>query len=109
MKNTISSFTSLQLINPFSDRGLEDAKNALIPVTFSIDVYPKKIVAEIIEKSETTGTVIKPPKCIFLPNKQMIRLMIRAAFKWAKTDTEEAFLLRFGLLDDPNWYLKPPL
>jgi hypothetical protein len=108
MKNTISSFTSLQLINPYSDRGLEDAQNALIPVTFSVDVYPKKIIKELIETSEAKGTPIKPPKCIFLPNKQMIRQMIRAAMKWGKTDTEEAFLLRFGLLDDPNWYLKPP-
>jgi hypothetical protein len=48
---------------------------------------------------------IKPPKCIFIPTREMVRTMIRAIYKWGSTDTTEAFLLRFGLLDDPNWYM----
>ena len=36
----------------------------------------------------------------------MIRTMIRAMAEFSARDSEEAFLLRFGLFDNPNWYLK---
>jgi hypothetical protein len=73
-------------------------------VTFEVDVYPKDVMSELHEAVEKTGS-IKPPKCIFIPTRKMVRTMIRAIYKWGSKDTTEAFLLRFGLLDDPNWYM----
>jgi len=49
---------------------------------------------------------ITPPKCIFKPSKELIRTMIRINIKYSKTDSLPKFLLRMGLLENPNWYLK---
>ena len=47
----------------------------------------------------------KPPKTRFVPDRAILRVMIEANLKYSKKDNEQKFLLRFGLLDDPNWYL----
>jgi hypothetical protein len=46
------------------------------------------------------------PKCIFIPDRKLIRQMINAI---VRRDTEESFddfLLRLGLLDNPNQFFK---
>jgi hypothetical protein len=47
-----------------------------------------------------SGSHEEAPKCVFLPDKELIRIMIRANVKFAKKDTKEAFLLRFGLAEN---------
>ena len=47
----------------------------------------------------------RPPKTMFLPNREMIRIMIHANIKWSKTDKIDRFLLRFGILENFSWYL----
>ena len=44
---------------------------------------------------------VEPPKTIFLPSKEIIRMFIKANIKWGRTDTEENFLMRFGLMKNP--------
>ena len=45
------------------------------------------------------------PRCIFLPYRDMAEQIIKAVALYGRKENYEAFLLRFGLLDDPNWYL----
>ena len=41
---------------------------------------------------------VQPPKCIFLPDRGLIRQIIKALIKF-RDDTDEIFLLRFCLLE----------
>jgi hypothetical protein len=50
--------------------------------------------------------VILPPKCMFIPSRKIMRMVIKANLMYSKGDNMAQFLLRFGLIDDPNWYLK---
>ena len=91
------------MLDPFDDEASQKAQSEIESVNFSTYVYTE-------EKSlaNTQQDITKLPKCTFLPSQELVRKMIRAIFKWGATDTEEAFFLRFGLLEDPNWYLNTP-
>jgi len=67
---------------------------------FYTEVYPKYIFGAIIESIKKKETV-KPPKCVFVPNKEVMRSMIKALVKYGSKDSDEVFLLRFGLIT--NW------
>jgi len=72
---------------------------------FYTQVYPDSIVEECL-LAVSLGLSIKPPRCIFLPSKDMYKIMIQANLKYSKKDNLQTFLLRFGLIENPNWYLK---
>ena len=72
---------------------------------FYTSVYPDSIIGEILEAVKEKRS-IKPPKCIFRPETELFRIMIRVNIINSKNDTISAFLSRFGILDSPNWYLK---
>ena len=93
------------MTDPFDQDGVTEASQNIMEYDFDEDVYATAVVEEALETVESKK-FINPPRLIFMPTQMMIRTMIRAVVKWGKTDTEEAFFLRFGLLDDPNWYLK---
>ena len=43
---------------------------------------------------------VKPPKVIFLPHPNIVRLMVRAILKYG-TENEQSFMMRFGIIE--NW------
>jgi hypothetical protein len=53
---------------------------------------------EILAQSIAEGKSCSPPSCIFLPEKQLVRSMIKAVLKHSK-DTPDVFMLRFGILN----------
>jgi hypothetical protein len=55
------------------------------------------MVASIL-KAVKDGEVIKPPRTVFLPSKDILRLMIKAQLVYGKKDPTLIFLLRFGLI-----------
>ena len=41
-----------------------------------------------------------------MPSKKIMRLMIETNVEYSHKDSLEEFLLRFGVVHNPNWYLK---
>jgi hypothetical protein len=58
--------------------------------------YPKELMDQI-EENVYSGDDLSPPKCMFLPNKSLIRTMVKANCRFSKRDSLEQFLLRFGM------------
>ena len=58
--------------------------------------YPISIMDQI-EENVYSGDDLSPPKQMFLPDKAVIRIMVKANIKYAKNDSLEKFLLRFGM------------
>jgi hypothetical protein len=42
---------------------------------------------------------VKPPKVIFLPHPNIVRLMVRAILKYG-TENEQSFMMRFGIIEN---------
>ena len=94
------------MLDPFkTNKTLPKVQEAVSYYEFYDDVYPEKIVQFHNEQAVNKNS-IKPPKVIFLPELPLIHQMIKAVAKYGNSDSQEAFLLRFGLLDDPVWYLE---
>lgn len=67
--NTISSFSSIGLTDPKSDKkGIKLALREMESLLFEDEVYKDIVI---------TSTT-KPPKSIFLPSKELCRTMIKA-------------------------------
>ena len=102
-KNKITSFKQLGMFDPI----IPDIKGAIDYVnmySFQKPVYPEAVIGELVQATVEKRN-IKPPKCIFVPEKSMVRRMVQAVAKNGAKENYEAFFLKFGLLDDPNWYL----
>jgi hypothetical protein len=107
-KNKIETFQSLGMCDPFDPiESIEEAISEMKTVDFYTHVYAESILSELLEATRYHRN-IKPPKCVFLMEKELIVKIIRAVALYGNTDTKEAFLLRFGLLEDENWYLAQP-
>ena len=48
---------------------------------------------------------LQPPGVIFMPSKRILRIMIEANIEHSQTESLEKYLLRFGLVTNPLWYL----
>ena len=46
-----------------------------------------------------------PPKCIFIPSRTLLRRMFKALINKKSDETDEEFLFKFGLMENPNDYL----
>ena len=93
------------MFDPFNKKSFPMLKEMLSVYDFFTQVYPEQVMAGIITAVEEKRG-IQPPKCIFVPEKELIRKMIKANILYGEKDSETIFLLRFGLLDNPNWHLK---
>jgi hypothetical protein len=60
------------LFNPFDPEAAENAKNELTPLNFDIEVYPKAVLLACLEAVKLKSS-IKPPKCIFIPSREIMR------------------------------------
>jgi len=51
----------------------------------------------------------RAPRMIFLPDKQVCRILIRAIVSKKATEKEDMFLLRFALVENPNSFFNTPI
>lgn len=89
------------MTDPFNmEESFDEAMFQVNCLQFEVDLYPLEVMeaAQMIVQ-EFGETMLRPPKCIFMPTRQLCRKIINAILKFGKTDTLECFLLRFGLLD----------
>ena len=52
------------------------------------------------------GVDTRPPKLIFLPDDNLIQVMIKANLRFSRRDQLFQFLLRFGLLEGEKFWSK---
>ena len=103
-KNKVDSLQSVNMTDPFAPNVkplIEQVRN----YNFFSQIYPDSVVQELPEAAKDRRN-LKPPKCIFLPHDDLVRTMVKAVAKFGNREHSESFFLRFGLLDDPNWYLE---
>jgi len=95
-KLEVNTFEEIGLTDPTKPRK-SNAEVVAIVKTFDFftSVYPTSIMDTCKQNIENYITN-KPPKCIFLPEKQLARAIIRAL---AKYEDLESLLLRFGIVD----------
>jgi hypothetical protein len=106
LKDEIDCLSDLIMYNPLEGKKQKEvARKTLKQYDFFTQVYPVNVLGLLLEAVRTKKS-IKPPPCIFMPSKKVIKDMVISNLKFSKKDTIENFLLRFGLLDNPNWYLK---
>jgi len=67
-------------------------------------VYEHEEPEEVEEGKE--GKELKMPRTVFLPDRAICRVMIKANILYSKTDTLDQFLIRFNLLERPLDHLK---
>jgi hypothetical protein len=80
LKNKTQSLEQVSLINPLEPKkSLKAAFVEIAILDFYTQVYPDSIVKECLE-AVLSGVSIKPPKCVFLPSKDMMQTMIKANF-----------------------------
>ena len=99
LTNTVDSFETVFVLDPFDKNSINKVKKRVEQMEF-YDVnstYSAKIMGGIRESINVGDN--QPPKCMFLPSQELIRNMVKANVLFAKTDTKEQFLLRFGLLE----------
>ena len=95
--NKINSFSCIGMADPFDTQAsMSEAYEHIKKLDFFSQVYPESL-------TRVTGE--KMPKCIWLPYREMCEKIIKAVALYGNKENYEAFLLRFGLLDDQNWYL----
>ena len=96
--NTVSNFSELGMANPFKTKSsLKDAISEVKTFDFLTEVYPSAVMKSIMEAIKNKENV-QAPRCIFVPDDKLIRQMQKALLKYAHKDSEEIFLLRFGLI-----------
>jgi len=96
-EHTVNSFEEVGMCNPFKTKKSEKESRQIINTfDFYSEVYPKFIFGAIMEALANNDKV-KPPKCVFVPSKKLLRSIIKALIKYWKDD-EETILLRFGLI-----------
>lgn len=106
MSNEITDMEDIIMINPLDEKkSMRKCRENVKVYDFYSQVYPESVISKVIAAALGEGK-ITPPKCIFKPSKELIRTMIRINIKYSKTDSLPKFLLRMGLLENPNWYLK---
>jgi hypothetical protein len=95
--NTVSNFYELGMSDPTKTKSsLKDALSEVGTFDFYTEVYPSSVMKSIIEAVKNKEKV-QPPKCIFKPDDSLLNQMISAVLKYGAKDSEETFLLRFGL------------
>ena len=63
---------------------------------FYTEIYPDQVVRQLLEAVRTQERV-KPPRTIFLPEKNVCRMIIRALVEFGPKDPFKKLLMRFGL------------
>jgi hypothetical protein len=104
----IHSFEEIGMTNPFSlkkktgnlnnlNTSIDMAIMNMKVLRFAVEVYPSSVTRSLTEAIRT-GKPCRPPKCVFVPEKHLIRIMIKSVLKYGNYESKEDFLLRFGIL-----------
>ena len=102
-RNRVEKLEDFLMMDPSSDikvvkKNLKKVKQ-LASRPFYNNVYPQKV----IDEANKEGI---PPRCIYLPTKELMRKLITYVAQKSKSETNETFLVKFGLLEEPLFYLK---
>jgi hypothetical protein len=73
------------------NESLSKAKQALRKLEFTEYVYPQEIMEDCLHNEQ-------PPRMIFVPDRALTRMFINFIVRKDHVETEEKFLLKFGLL-----------
>jgi hypothetical protein len=86
-ENKVSNFYELGMTDPFkTKKSIEDAISEVKTFDFFTQVYPLAVMRGIVEafKNEEIG---QAPKCIFVPEKALLRQMMKALLKYGVKDS----------------------
>ena len=97
-KNKIFSFEELGLFDPFEDNSVSKALQEVNQMKFSKEIYPDYIMGPLIRAVHQKNS-IQHPKCIFVPDRQVCRKIIKALIRFGDTESSTEFFLRFGLVE----------
>ena len=90
MTKKVKRFEHAFVVDPFDKKSMFKVKQRISNLSFHD-------VETCYDKIEINSEEMI--KCVFLPDKELIRTMIKANIKFAKKDTKEKFLFRFGLAE----------
>ena len=74
------------------------AKQTMTRADYNIDIYPVGIIYDACKAKIA-------PKCVFIPDRRIIRLMIDAVMTKSVTESDENFMVRFGIIYKENRFL----
>ena len=95
-RNKVHTLVDLGLTDPFkTKKTIDDALLEVRTFDFWTEVYPDSVMEVLLEAVRNKENV-HPPKCIFVPDRVIVRHILKALIKF-KEDSDEIFLLRFGL------------
>ena len=93
----VASRERFGMIDP--DKGYEGGKTCCLQqidnYSWDKDIYPQ------IHDISDDGI----PRCIFVPDQRVFRQLIKAVVTKRSKETDEVFLLRLGLIDNPHAYM----
>ena len=74
--NKVENFEEVFMFDPTKkSKSISTVMTACQQINFYTQVYPQHVMGIYEENAKEKGS-IKPPKCIFLPSKEVIRKMI---------------------------------
>ncbi len=103
MTNEVDSFEKYGMIDPFRPESIDEAKTIIEELQFDKDVYSESVMGPLRAKvdEDPYKESFDHPKCIFVPSREITRVIIRALVEFG-SESENTFLLRFGLLEHPR-------
>ena len=96
----VMTFEELCMTDPFpKDTSFDLAKIKVYQFNLDKEIYPypKMIKSEITESLKSKGRA-PPPKAIFMPNRLLIRTMIKTCVEYGQKENMVVFFRRFGLI-----------
>jgi len=96
-KNQIAGFAELGLSHPSRPkRSMKKSLEIVNTYDFYTEVYDQGIMKEIMDGVAQRKN-IKPPKCIFVPGRRLMRIMMNGVCRYGH-EPEYKFFLRFGMV-----------
>ena len=93
------------MTNPLKKNSHKKVLDTANKQEFFSKIYPDHVMDHLEMKCLENKT-LKSPRCIFMPGPEIVQTIIQANLKFAKKDTLEEHLLRFGVFSNQRWYMK---
>jgi hypothetical protein len=78
LKNKVVKLEDILVVNPFDKKNSwKECQHNLQMYDFFTQVYPDSIMKQLLDAVRCDGS-IKPPKCIFIPDRKIMQTMIKA-------------------------------
>ena len=101
LENKVSNFEMFAMTDPNDENAslsLSQARQIIRSNDIYGYTYPKSDVKTLLKSAQS-------PKCIFLPDKDLLRRMIKAVVTKDPKESSWHFLVRFSFLDNPHKYI----